>query len=414
MSLSSCADDGDGSGGPTTGSGTAIIALVVETAPLDVSVVLPCLNEERSVASCVTEALAAISRAGWTGEVVVVDNGCKDRSAELAVAAGARVVREDTRGYGAAILRGIRSARGSVIVIADADSTYALDQLAKVAGPVLYGDAELVLAGRLGSATRQSMPLLHRFVGTPVLTWLLRAGTGTVDLTDSQSGYRAFDRRLLDRLGLRATGMEFASEMLIRAAQRRVTVKEVALGYRSRVGESKLSTWRDGMRHLRLIVRLSPHLLLWGPGLTAIAMGWLIYAATLADTNGASVGSLTWQPIFFGTILEVVGLVAAISGAFMGRYSPAVSSATRASFSWVSDQRWLCRLRRAGCALGLVGLALDAFLFGLWVTSTPFSTIEKLHLASLAQGLLLDGVLLVAVISLYRMLLSGDYRLPDK
>jgi hypothetical protein len=143
-------------------------------------------------------------------------------------------------------------------------------------------------------------------------------------------------------------------------------------------------------------------------------MGWLIYAATLADTNGASVGSLTWQPIFFGTILEVVGLVAAISGAFMGRYSPAVSSATRASFSWVSDQRWLCRLRRAGCALGLVGLALDAFLFGLWVTSTPFSTIEKLHLASLAQGLLLDGVLLVAVISLYRMLLSGDYRLPDK
>lgn len=123
------------------------------TEPLDVTVVLPCLNEERSVGLCVTEALAAIAQAHWTGEVVVVDNGCEDRSAELAAAAGARVVFEPTRGYGAAILCGIRSARGSVIVLADADCTYPLDELAKVAGPVMNGDAELVLASRLGSAT---------------------------------------------------------------------------------------------------------------------------------------------------------------------------------------------------------------------------------------------------------------------
>jgi glycosyltransferase involved in cell wall biosynthesis len=272
----------------------APLGWLVETETLDVTVVLPCLNEEQSVGLCVTEALAAISRAGWTGEVVVVDNGCDDRSAEVAAAAGARVVSEPVRGYGAAILRGIRSARSSVVVMADADCTYPLDELAKVAGPVLEGEAELVLASRLDGATRQSMPLLHRFVGTPALTWLVRAGTGVGGLTDSQSGYRAFKSSLIDRLGLRATGMEFASEMLIKAAQRRVTVREVPLGYRTRVGESKLSTWRDGLRHLRLILRLSPHLLLWWPGLAAMAAGWLIYGATLVDSGGASVGSLTW------------------------------------------------------------------------------------------------------------------------
>jgi hypothetical protein len=232
------------------------------------------------------------------------------------------------------------------------------------------------------------------------------------DVTDSQSGYRAFNGHLIDKLGLRATGMEFASEMLIKAAQRRVAVKEVALGYRSRVGESKLSTWRDGMRHLRLILRLSPHLLLWGPGLAAVAAGWVIYGATLADSGGASVGSLTWQPIFFGTILEVVGLVAAVSGALLARHSPAASAPTRDSFSWVSDPGCLRRTLLIGVGLAGAGLALDALLFGLWVTNAHFNAIQKLHLASLAQGLLLDGVLLAAAVGVYRMLLSEERSFP--
>jgi hypothetical protein len=292
--------------------------------------------------------------------------------------------------------------------MADADCTYPLDELAQVAGPVLDGEAELVLASRLGSATGQSMPMLHRFVGTPALTWLVRAGTGVGNLTDSQSGYRAFRPDLIERLGLRATGMEFASEMLIRAAQQRVAVKEVPLGYRVRVGVSKLSTWRDGMRHLRLILRLSPHLLLWWPGLLAMTAGWLIYAATLADSGGASVGSLTWQPIFFGTILEVVGLVGAISGALLARHSPSASAPTRESFSWVSNPLWLRWILRVGMTLAVAGLALDALLFEVWVTNARFNATDKLHLASLAQGLLLDGVLLATVIGVYRMLLSEN------
>ena len=125
-----------------------------------------------------------------------------------------RVEKESTRGYGAALLRGIRSARGRVIVMADADCTYPLDDLAQIAGPVLRGEAELVLGSRLGSATRESMPLLHRFVGTPVLTWLVRAGTGVGDVSDSQSGFRAFNRDLVYRLGLPAPRVWSLLEML--------------------------------------------------------------------------------------------------------------------------------------------------------------------------------------------------------
>jgi hypothetical protein len=201
--------------------------------------------------------------------------------------------------------------------------------------------------------------------------------------------------------------MEFASEMLIRAAQRDVPITEVPLGYRSRIGESKLSTWRDGARHLRLIVRLSPHLLLWWPGLALALLGWMIFGATLADSTGASVGSLTWQPIFFGAILEVVGLTSAISGALFACHSPDVSQPTREAFAWVSDERSLRRVRWAGLALAVAGLAVDALLFGLWVSKAPFNVMAKLHLASLAQGSLLDGVLLVSAVGVYRMLLSA-------
>ena len=161
-----------------------------------------------------------------------------------------------------------------------------------------------------------------------------------------------------------------------------------------------------------LIIRLSPHLLLWWPGLAAALLGWMIFGATLADSAGASVGSLTWQPIFFGTILEVMGLAAAISGALLARHSPDVCPLTREAFSWVSDGRVLRRVRRAGWALATVGLAIDALLFGVWVSKTPFNIIEKLHLASLAQGFLLDGVLSVAAVSVYRMLLAAATRYP--
>lgn len=373
---------------------------------LDVSVVLPCLDEEASVGLCVSEALQAIAEAGWTGEVVVVDNGSTDRSAGVAQEAGARVVRETTPGYGAAILRGISAAHGRVVVMADADATYPLDRLAEIAGPVLDGQAELMLASRLESATMRSMPLLHRFVGTPVLTWLVRESTGTEGLSDSQSGFRAFEHGLAKRLGLQATGMEFASEMLIRAAHNGVAVGEVPLGYRPRVGESKLSTWRDGLRHLRLILRLSPHLLLWWPGLISLGLGLLVYVFSLTVPTGPAIGGLTWQPIFFGTILVVLGLVSATSGALLARFSPTAAPRTREAFLWVSSERTIRVAWRAGAGLAIAGVALEGILFALWITNANVSAYSRLHLAGIAQGLILCGALMAATVGIYRLVMA--------
>ena len=356
---------------------------IAPAAPLDVvdvSIVLPTLNEEESVGLCVREALNAAAAAGWSAEVVVVDNRCTDRSADVAASAGARVVFESTPGYGAALLCGIDHARGAVVVMADADCTYPLDRLSEVVAPVMAGRADLMLGSRLDAATRHTMPLLHRFVGTPVLTWLVRAGSGANGLSDSQSGFRAFRRDLPYRLGLQATGMEFASEMLIRAAQQGATVSEVPLGYRPRVGESKLSTWRDGWRHLRLILKLAPHLLLWYPGLLAIGLGVATYFATFAASGRFD---------FLGTTLILLGVLAASTGALLACHSPAASARTRAAFGWVRGPICL----RAGLMLAAVGLGLDLA--------------HRIGPAGVAQGIMLAGVAVAAIAAIYRLVISS-------
>lgn len=373
---------------------------------IDVTVVLPCLNEEGSVAECVREARDAITKAGWQGEVVVVDNGSTDESAQRATQAGGRVVVESIPGYGAAIRRGIAEAQGTVVVMADADATYPLDQLAQLVTPVLNGESDLMLGSRLHEATRQSMPFLHRFVGTPAITWLVKEGTGVAGLSDSQSGFRAFRYDIVDRLGLRSTGMEFASEMLIRAAQGGLAVHEVPLGYRDRVGESKLSTWRDGWRHLRLILRLSPQIVLWKPGLIAFVLGALMSVGMVVWPEGFSLGSVTWRPVFLGSILVVLGASSALSGALLARSSPFASPVTRKRFAWVDEDRFQRRAMFCGFLSALAGLGLDGLLFFVWVAAPKENDALRVSLGALAQALLLTGTIVVAVLAVYRLLLD--------
>jgi glycosyltransferase involved in cell wall biosynthesis len=370
-----------------------------------VSVVLPCLNEEESVGLCVKEALAALKSAGWSGEVVVVDNGCTDGSVAVALAAGAVVVQEEIRGYGAAIRCGIMHSRGEVVVMADADLTYPLDRLAELVNPVLFEGVDIMIGSRLESATMQSMPFLHRYLGTPALTWLIRRSTGHTHLSDSQSGFRAFRRDRIQELGLRATGMEFASEMLVRAAQMSFVLKETPLGYRERVGESKLSTWRDGKRHLKQIIKTSPNLLLWYPGLILLAAG-IATSVYEVVSNDARIGSLKWQPIFLGPILLTWGLIATLSGAVMTRFSRWATATTRLQFMWVSNRRIQRRLQLLGVLIFVGGAGIDLELFFSWLAHGSSGTLANVPLASLAQSLLLDGAILFFAVSMFRFFSS--------
>lgn len=374
-----------------------------------ISVVLPCLNEVESVGLCVREALDAMAGAGIPGEVVVVDNGSSDGSPAEALASGGRVVTEPTPGYGSALRTGIQAARAPIVVMADADCTYDLSRIPELVRPLLDGEADLVLGSRVDGATRQTMPFLHRFVGTPSITFLIgRACGGRLPVRDSQSGFRAFRRQPVLDLGLQSDGMEFASEMLIRASQAGLRVRETATGYRPRLGESKLNTWSDGLRHLQLILALAPDLLLVGPGALLVAAGLLLSVLALVSPSGVSLGSLSWQPIFFSSIALVLGTQALLAGMVLAHRLSVLSHSTVPRFKFVGAPSFSSRCLATGLSSAGAGLAINAVLFVLWVDGGP-APVRGLAMASIAQTLLIIGATL-ALFSVVSSIILGRAR----
>jgi glycosyltransferase involved in cell wall biosynthesis len=220
---------------------------------VDLSVVMPCLDEQESIAWCVERAWRGIGRTGLRGEVVVCDNGSVDRSVVLAEGAGARVVHEARRGYGRAYLTGIEASVGRIVVIGDSDYSYDFFEVYRLIGPLFEG-YDYVLGSRFkGTILPGAMPFLNRYLGNPVLTGLLNRLFG-LDTSDAHSGMRAFTRGAYERMGLGCEGMEFASEIVIAAARAGLRVTEVPITYHPRLGESKLRRWRDGARHVRFMV----------------------------------------------------------------------------------------------------------------------------------------------------------------
>ncbi|HEX4837552.1 MAG TPA: glycosyltransferase family 2 protein, partial [Solirubrobacteraceae bacterium] len=269
-----------------------------------VSVVIPCLNEAGSIARCVTAALGAMERARIDGEVIVVDNGSTDGSPRLAEAAGARVVHEPRRGYGSAYLAGFATARGDWIVMADADLTYDFEEIPRFLVELRDG-ADMVIGNRMGNIQPGAMSWHHRYIGNPLLSGLLNLLFHT-GVGDAHCGMRALRRDRLDRLELRTTGMEFASEMVVRAAKAGLAISELAIEYHPREGESKLSSFRDGWRHLRFLLLHSPNHLFILPGALMAALGALVSLAVLAHIE---VLQRKWDlhTLIGGSLLLIVG-----------------------------------------------------------------------------------------------------------
>jgi hypothetical protein len=262
----------------------------------EVSVLIPCLNEEQAIESVVEDALEGLRRAGMSGEVLVIDNGSEDRSVEVASEAGATVVHESRRGYGSAYLAGLDAARGRYVVMADGDGTYDLRDLGQFVVRLRDG-ADLVLGSRLkGQIEPGAMPWSHRYIGNPILTGMLRLMFGRV-VSDAHCGLRALKREAVPELGLSATGMEFASEMVIKAAKQGLEIDEIEIAYRPRVGESKLNSFRDAWRHVRFMLVYSPTFLFAIPGglMCVVGLGvltWLGVDNSLPETaTGWAIGS---------------------------------------------------------------------------------------------------------------------------
>ncbi len=238
---------------------------------------MPCLNEAATIVRCVDGALSAMRAAGIDGEVIVADNGSTDGSRELAEKAGARVVPVADRGYGAALRGGFAAARGAYVVMGDADDSYDFGAIPAFAA-TLDGGADLVMGSRFrGRIEPGAMPPLHRFLGNPVLSFLGRLFF-RVPVSDFHCGIRAFRKEAVERMGLRTTGMEFASEMVVKAALFGLRIDEIPVTLR-KDGRSRpphLRTWRDGWRHLRFLLIYSPRWLYLVPGLVLTGLGALL------------------------------------------------------------------------------------------------------------------------------------------
>lgn len=258
----------------------------------ELSIVLPCLNEAETLAVCVRKAMASLARLGIAGEVIVADNGSTDGSQAIAVAEGARVVPVPRRGYGAALRGGIEAANGVYVLMADADDSYALDDLGAFVDQLRAG-ADLVMGNRFaGGIEPGAMPPLHRYLGNPVLSRIGRVFF-RIPVGDFHCGMRAFRRDKIIALGMQTDGMEFASEMVVRASLTGLRIEEVPTTLRpdGRTRPPHLRTWRDGWRHLRFLLSLSPRWLMLYPGLLLFTIGivglvWLSFGTlTIGDIS---------------------------------------------------------------------------------------------------------------------------------
>src|SRR3954454_1655083 len=353
-----------------------------------VSVVIPCLNEAENIVECVTRARNVLAESGMSGEVIVADNGSDDGSAELAKDAGALVVHEPRRGYGSAYLAGFAAARGEDVVMADADLTYDWNEIPHFVSKLDEG-AQLVMGDRMDNIHPGAMPWLHRYVGNPVLSGILNLFFRT-GVRDAHCGMRAFRRDILPRLDLRTTGMEFASEMVIRASKERMDIRQFPIEYHPRGGESKLSSLRDGWRHLRFLLVHSPTHLFVLPGMLMCVLGALIATTVVAqidilgrqwDLHTMVAGAML---MIVGTQVLALGLCAHAYGMyFMNERDP-----------WFDRMRARFRLEHGlmfGGAILVAGLVIGAVIGITWI-NRGFGQLSDERMAVLAATLVIVGI----------------------
>ena len=276
---------------------------------LELTILMPCLNEAETVATCVKKAAGFLQRTGVAGEVLIADNGSTDGSQALAEAAGGRVVGVLDRGYGAALISGIQAARGRYVIMGDADDSYDFERLDSMLETLRSG-AQLVMGNRFkGGIAKGAMPFLHRFLGNPVLSFVGRLFF-KIRIGDFHCGLRGFSREAILALKLKSPGMEFASEMVVKAALNGLVIAETptTLQPDGRSRPPHLKTWSDGWRHLRFLLLHSPRFLFIYPGATLVALG----------ATGAALLSRGAVRLTPGLVLDIHSLIASCFAVLIG------------------------------------------------------------------------------------------------
>jgi len=353
-----------------------------------VSVIIPAMDEEETIGECISRSMAVFYEMGIEGEVIVADSS-SDSTPQVAVSLGAKVIRPDKLGYGNAYLAGFRHALGRYIVIMDGDLTYDPREMPQFIRLLASGDADFIIGTRLkGTIKEGAMPPLHRYVGNPLLTWMLNLLFGA-GISDSHCGMRAITREAFDGLNLLAGGMEFASEMVIEASRKGLKIREVPITYHPRKGASKLRSFSDGWRHLRFMILYRPGPFLLVPGSVALILGLSLTLFVLMQEPSRE---LRMHSLILGSMLLIIGYQTLLSGIYIAAFGKTYGMEgggrlARSLTSYHSLERELF----AGTALLLAGVILGMNVILSWMEA-GYGSLQEIQESVLAMVLTIMGV----------------------
>ena len=349
-----------------------------------VSLVVPTKNEAKTICEVIQRATAVFEEMGLEGEVLVADSST-DGTAKIAASCGARVIAPKKLGYGNAYLAGFEQARGEYIVLMDGDLTYDPGAMKEILPLLMSGSFDMVMGSRLkGKILPGSMPPLHRYIGNPFLTWVLNS-LFSAGISDAHCGLRAITRTALQKLNIRTGGMEFASEMVIEASRRGLRIAEVPVTYYPRRGESKLSSFSDGWRHLRFMMLYRPVPFLLLPGGAALVLGLALTAGVYLQ------GGSRMHSLVLGSLLLLIGYQMLLAGLYFGAFGAAHGFSNSGIIKKLMSYHSLEKELLLGIVLLAFGIALGLKVLLGW-SATGFGALDAIQNAMMALILSIIGM----------------------
>ncbi len=355
----------------------------------EISIVLPCLNEEKALGSCIDKIRDVIHKGKLDAEIIVSDNGSTDKSCSIASEKKVTLVHEREKGYGAAYLRGFEAARGRYIFMADADGTYDFEEIPKFVEQLKAG-YDFAIGNRFqGNMEKGAMPWANKYIGNPILAAILRIFFHT-RIHDTHCGMRALTREAVKKLNLKTTGMEFASEMIVEALKKNLKIKELPIDYHARSGDSKLQPAADGWRHLRFMLLYSPRFLFLYPGITLFALGLASLFLLYFDLLTILGVRLQYHPMFPAALLTIIGYQLIIFALFARTYT-ITHLEDKAGFGWLYKYITIEKAGIAGIGMGVLGVAIYLLILLKWL-KTGFGPLNEVKNSILALTLITVGI----------------------
>ena len=371
---------------------------------MDVSVVIPTMNEEATIGECIRKAKKLFRKMKVEGEVIIADNS-SDGTARIAGEMGAKII-PNKPGYGNAYLAGFEAAKGKYIAMVDGDGTYDIMEIEELLKPLMRGEADFVIGSRFrGEIKESAMSFLHRRVGNPFFNWFLSKIYG-INVSDSHCGMRAFTRDAYKKMNLKSEGMEFASEMVIKAHNQALRIKEVPINYYSRRGsKSKIKSFDDGWRHMRFMVLSSPPAIFVYPGTFLMVVGFLLLLILLGGPAVLLGLPLYIHPMIFGSMFTIVGFQLYSLGLFSAIYRRRINANGKGESFFAGNLKLETGLLVGMLAL-IVGLAIALMIVYRWIVS-GFGPLGYEREAIVSSTLVALGVQ-VAFTSLFSSILAMD------